>query len=81
MMKILTIRMANHPLYPTLSAILSVLLLPQPSANRYQCTASKALSTEKGKKEYPHLGSNADHSGTKRQSYRYAKQLVDVYYC
>ena len=44
-MKILAIRMTNHPLYPTLSPILSVLsLLPQPSANPYQCTASKALS-------------------------------------
>ena len=45
MMKILAIRMANHPLYPTFSPILSVLsLLPQPSANPYQCTGSKALS-------------------------------------
>ena len=72
MMKILAIRMANHPLYPTLSPILSILLLlPQPSANPYQCTTSKALSTKKVKKENLrlHLGLNVDHSSTIQQSY------------
>ena len=76
MMKILAIRMANHPLYPTLSPILSLLLLLlQPSANPYQYTASKALSTKKVKKENPHRCSNADHSGIIQQSYRYTNRL------
>ena len=71
-MKILVIRMANHPLCPTLSPKLSILLLlSQLSANPYQCTASKALSTKKVKKENIHLGSNTDHSGVTLQSYRY----------
>ena len=52
MMKILVIRMANHPLYPTLSPILStLLLLPQPSATIHRL--QKALSTKKVKKESP----------------------------
>ena len=54
MIKILPIGMANHPLYLTLSPILSVLLLLQPSANTYRCTASKALSTKVNKE--PPLG-------------------------
>ena len=69
MMKILAIRMANHPLYPTLPPILSILLLlQQPSANPYRCTTSKALST-KVNKENPHPGSNVDHSGSKPPSH------------
>ena len=54
MMKVLAIKMANHPLYPNLSPIFSVsLLLPYPSANSYQRTASKSLSNKKVKKRIP----------------------------
>ena len=74
--KILAIRMANHPLYPTLSPMLRVLsLLPYTSSNPYQGTTSKELSTKEVKKENLHLGSNADHSGLLRHSHRYANHL------
>ena len=50
-MKILAIRMVNHPLYFTLYFILSVLSLPpQPSANHYQCTVFKALLLKQRKR-------------------------------